>query len=528
MRTGGLAVLVLLLAGGCKGRSSSAGNHSEGGPLIGGLGRAIATGPSRELRLTRDGKFAAFLQDAKKPALDGIPPQLLVGSLRIATVNGEGSAAREVGSGVTNAPGGYAFSPDSRYVLFLEGYNPAGQSGTLKAVSLTDVAAAPKRLGEDVTYSVVSPDSKWLAFVDRGTLKVGAFPEGPFREVAGEVQDVLFAPDSSFVLFKRRITAGGALLALRLGSQDGPAKLGESVGDYSISPDARQIAFTQRSEKVRFTYELYLAPVSTFAAKLLSSGVSAFSFSPDSRYLARVEGGRPEVLGDLVVGPAGGGAGRKLGPKVQELAFSPDSKAIGYLESYNVNNRAGVMAVAELPDGAPKEVGRLVPNFSWSPDGKQLAFLARFLQPIFSVDLMLYPLGAEKATKVQTGVFGYGFASKGGRLLLRSSCIREGRACDLLSIDLTKSPLEAPKKILEGVYSFRTSDDGERLLVSYAKFEKDLYDVALYNFKSGERKTLDQLALLPPMFADPEGSKVVYALGDRKRPGVYVADRELP
>ncbi|HZH02563.1 MAG TPA: gliding motility protein, partial [Myxococcaceae bacterium] len=225
--------------------------------------------------------------------------------------------------------------------------------------------------------------------------------------------------------------------------------------------------------------------------------------------------------------PAAGGTGRKLAPRVQEFTFAPDSGAVAYLENYNVSSRAGTLGVAQLPEGAPKQVGRLVPNFNWSPDGKRLAFLARFLQPIFSVDLMLYPVGAEAATKVYAGVFGYGFTPQGDRLLLRSTCVREGRACDLFSADPSK-PGEAPKKLLEGVYSFRTSDDGERLLVSYAKFEADLYDVAVYNFKTGERKTLDTLALLPPLFMTPDGSKVAYALGDRKRPGIYVADRDVP
>ncbi|MHB8875674.1 MAG: gliding motility protein [Myxococcaceae bacterium] len=513
-------VLTLCAVGALSGCSKPKDRGASQG--VGGVGRPLVTGAALDLRVTPDGQFATYLAQAEKPRLEGIPPQMVLGELNVAPT--AGGASRKLGNGVTNVPGGYLFSPDSRWVLFLAGYNAANQSGELSAADLKAPEAEKVRLGGEVSYTLTSPDSKQVAFVDRAVLKVGPLPGGPFKEVAGEVSTAQFSPDSKTLYFKRRLTAAGGLYFVTLGKDDAPRKLADQVGDFAISPDSQNVAFAQRSDVVRSTYDLLFARMPDMKPTRLALGTGGFAFSGDGKWLARTEGSRPELLGDLFVGPAGGGPGEKVGVRVQDFSFSPDSAAIAYLELYDISARAGLLGVASAPVWKGKRVGERCPNYSWGADGRFVAFLSRFLKPLYSVDLMLYPLGDEAAFKVNTGVFGYGFGPKNAYLLFRTSCIRDGRACDLYKVDLAK-PKDAPKKIIEGIFSFKTSEQGDRVLVSYARTKGEYYDTAVFNMKTSERKTLEQFIRLPAMFLDEQGSKVAYIVGEHERAGVYVADQ---
>ncbi len=491
------SVCALGLTSACKGKSTSGGAPAAHG--VGGMGTPVASVKAVDLRVTPDGKFAAYLVDAEKPRLEGIPPQMVVGELHVAPTEGAGGP-RKVGNGVTNVPGGYLFSPDSRWVLFLVGYNAADQSGELQALELTDPAAKPKKLGSRVSYMLSSPDSSTVAFVDAGVLKVGPIGGASFKDVAGEVSTAEFSPDSKTLFFKRKVSAAGGLflVALEAGAESVPRKLADQVGDYVISGDSKRVAFATRSEVARSTYDLWLASAPEFKVNKVAGGTAVFAFSPDSKWFARTEDGKPELIGNLVVGPASGGAGRKVGEQVQEFRFAPDSTAIAYLELYDISARAGLAGVVSLPDGKPKRVGDRCPNFTWGADGRYLAFLSRFIKPSYSVDLMLYQVGEEAAVKVNPGVFGYGFGPQNEYLLYRSNCIRDGRACDLYQLDLAKLK-EPAKKIIEGIYSFKPAESGGRIMVSYARTQGELFDTAVFNSKTGERKTLDQFTALPAL-----------------------------
>jgi hypothetical protein len=512
-----LALTGLVALGGC----SKPKGGSGGGQAVGGMGKALVTGVAVDLRVTPDGKFAAFLLEAEKPRLEGIPPQMMLGELNVAPTGG--GAPRKLGTGVTNVPGGYFLSADSRWALYLAGYNAASQSGELFAADLANPAGERQRLGGNVSYMLLSADSKQVAFVDQAVLKVGALPAGPFKDVAGEVSTAQFSPDGKTLYFKRRLTAAGGLYFVDLGKTDAPKKLADQVGDFAISPDSMNVAFAQRSEVVRSTYDLLFARQPDMKPTKLATGTGGFAFSPDGKWLARTEGSRPELIGDLFVGPASGGPGEKAGVRVQEFSFAPDSAAIAMLELYDISARAGLLTVARAPDWKGKRVGDRCPNFTWGADGKYVAFLSRFLKPDYSVDLMLYTLGDDAAVKVNRGVFGYGFGPKNAFLVFRSNCIREGRACDLLQLDLAK-PKEPPKKLVEGIYSFKMAESGDRLLLSYARTQGELFDAAVYNLKTGERKTIEQGVRLPAMFLDDAGTKVAYIVLERSRAGVYVAD----
>jgi hypothetical protein len=488
--------------------------------LVGGMGTLLAPGVTADLRVTPDGQFVTYLLEAKKPRLDGIPPQMLVGELHV--VPASGGAQRKVGDGVTNVPGGQLFSRDSRYVLFLTGYNPANQSGALHVLPLAEPSAEPAKLGEQVTYMLPSPDGKLLAFVDNGVLKLGPLPAGPFKDVGGEVATAQFTPDSRVLFFKRRLVAAGGLAAVSVEKPEAPRKLGDYVGDYEVSSDGVHVAWQVRSEAERGMYDLFIAEVAGLKPRKVSTGTKVFAFSKDGKWLARTENGKPETLGDLFVGPADGSPGRNVGERVEEFAFSPDSKALAFLERYDPSARAGLMAVVKLPDGATQRVGDRVPNFTWGADGKYVAFLSRFLKPIYSVDLMLYPVGGEKAEKVHAGVFGYGFTQGNAEVIFRTNCIREGRACDFKALDLMQARAE-PATWIQGMFSYKLSSDGQRFLVTYARLDSDTYDVGVYDTKSKARKTLHQRVQIPAYFAGPGDSHVVYLVTQGKNPGVYIA-----
>ncbi|MCP3101282.1 gliding motility protein [Myxococcus sp. K15C18031901] len=488
------------------------------GPAGAGQGLLLAAGRAADLRVTHDGRFASYLLNGQKPRLDGVPPQMLLGELFVVPV--EGGEPRKLGDGVTNVPGGLLFSADSKHALFLTGYNPASQSGSLNVAVLDGAKADPTVLGSAVSYMLPSPDGARLAFVDGGKLKLGPLPAGPFVDVAAEVSTAQFTSDGKTLLIKRRGSAAGGLAVVSVDSpEDAPRKLADQVGDYAVSPDGKRVVFQVRSESVRGLYDLYIAELPAQKPKRLAVASQAFAFSPDGKWLARSENGKPDVPGDLFVGPAEGGPGRKVGERVEVFTFSPDSQAVGFLDRYDVTARAGLMAVVSLPDGAPRRVGDRVPNFVWGTDARYVAFLSRFLKPEYSVDLMLYPLGAEKAEKVHQGVFGYGFMPGNGQVVFRSNCIRNGRACDFKALELPRK--EDPQTWLQGIFSYKLSEDGQRVLATSARMDSDTYDLSLYDVKTKARKPLDQGIQVPVYFAGKDDSRAVYLIAQGNKAGVY-------
>jgi len=139
------------------------------------------------------------------------------------------------------------------------------------------------------------------------------------------------------------------------------------------------------------------------------------------------------------------------------------------------------------------------------------------------VDLWLYARGKPSGSAVMANVYGYDFGP-GGVLYFRSECIREARACTLERLD-PSIPDGKPTPVLEGIFGFRPSEAGNRLLVTYARTDADTYDVAVLNLKSNVRVTLEERILLPALFANPEGSKVVYLVSQGERSGLYLCDQ---
>jgi dipeptidyl aminopeptidase/acylaminoacyl peptidase len=530
-------VCVALVLFGCKGKAKEEPSGGltgsrvmlnkvmQGEAGVGGVGVRLADGLGIDLRTTSDGQFATWLFDAEKPRLDGVPPPMRIGVLW--TVPTKGGAARKLGNGITNMPGGYLFSADGRWVLFLAGYNAAEQTGELRLASLSDPGVPIERLGGRVSYMLASPDSKQVAFVDEGVLRVGPLPAGPYREVAGEVATAEFSPDSTALYFRRRVVSAGGLYQVPL-KEIGkpPRKIADQVGDFRLTGDGKVLAYAARPSAGSSSYELYVADVGTLKSKLVTRNVINFRFSPDGKLLAHIEGLSPEDPGDLIVNPVSGGEAKPLAAKVNDFQFSPDSKSIAFREGYQNVDNPGELTVAVLgSDAAPRKIARRCRSYLWSDDNLKIAFTVKVLKPIPSVDLLVWRVGDETPTKIKQWVYDYSFTPQSDRLLFRSDCIRDGRSCDLLSLEM-KDPTVPPKKLVEAMSGFRLSEDGKRVLVTYSRAQTgDFYDVAVFNLESSERKTLDQFIKLPALFLAKDGGRVGYLVAEQGKSGMYVADK---
>ncbi|RPH72408.1 MAG: gliding motility protein [Myxococcaceae bacterium] len=490
-------------------------------PLVGGLGKRLAAGPVADLKLTKDGAHATFLRNPKRPPIQGVSPLMVLGELGLVSVKDE--SVRFVGQGVSNRPGSVLFSPDSRWLFFVEAYNSASESGILRTLPLGK-AGEPEQRGRAVSFVTVSPNGKAFAFVDGGVLRVAPLePGSTARTVATEVSTAQFTPDGAFLVVHHRRAAGAGLELARVEEARPPVRLGDPVGDWVISPDGRHVAFAVDSRSTRDTRDLWVGSIPEGRPSRVGSGVTAFAFSPDSALLARLEGGRADSPGKLVVGPAAGGAGRMLGERTGKFWFSPDGKAIAALTNYDEKKSWGRLTYADVPDGKPVDLATRVSTTVWSPDNRHLAFNSTVFQPLPSVDLWLYGRGKPSARKLMPNVYGYDFGP-GGVLYLRAECIREARACNLQRVD-PGIPDGKSTPILEGVFGFRPSEAGNRMLVTYARTDAETYDVAVLNLKTNVRVTLEERILLPALFADPEGSKVVYLVSQGDRSGFYVCDQ---
>ena len=490
-------------------------------PLVGGLGKRLAAGPVADLKLTKDGAYATFLRNPRRPAIQGVSPLMALGELGVASL--KDGVVRFVGQGVSNRPGSVLFSPDSRWLFFVDGYNAAAEAGTLHTLQLGSAAEAELR-GRAVSFVAVSPTGNAFAFVDGGVLRLTPLQGGSSaRAVATDVSTAQFTPDGTLLLVHHRSSAGGALERVPVEGDRPAVRLGDSVGDWTLSPDGKRVAFAVKSTAVRDGRDLWVAALPDGKPARVVIGTGPFAFSPDGNQLARIERQKASSIGNLVVGPAVGGSGRKIAERVGDFSYAPDGKAVAALANYDEQQRWGRLTYAPLPEGEPVELGRRVTTWVWSPDNEHLAFNLRVFQPLPSVDLWLYTRGKPSGSAVMANVYGYDFGP-GGALYLRSECIREARACTLQRLD-PSIPDGKPTPILEGIFGFRPSEAGNRMLVTYARTDAETYDVAVLNLKSNVRVTLEERILLPALFADPEGSKVVYLVSQGERSGLYVCDQ---
>ena len=516
MRSLSLALCVAATLAGCKESSSRTAASTK--PLVGGVGRLLVAGRIDDPRVSPDYRFATFLKDAQKPPVRGVSPKVRVGTLEAVSLSD--GTLRKLGEGVTNAPGGYLVSPDARWVLLLEGYNMVSQAGVAKLLDLTRPEAKALTLGQAVTFFAFSPDSKHVALVDDGVLKLSPVGQDA-RRLGGEVSTATFSQDSKTLVFRRKLSAGAALLVAKVGGTAEPLKVSDGVVAYTLSPDSARVAFTKRSPETQNTVDLWESPLAKPAPHRVAEGTSAFAFSPDGKWLGRTEAVPPGGEGKLVVGPANGGPGKPVGEKVSTFQFAPTSNAVAALGQWNERTNVGKLTVATLPDVTVDTAPERARDLTWDPTGRFIAYSAQVLKPMIAINLYVYSLGTKTSRKVGDWVYGWTFAPKDHYLLFRTDCQREGRACDLDLLDLTKEA-EA-KKVLSAVYTFQPSPDAQRLLFTYARLDSETFDAATFDVGKKTRLTLDERTNLPTLFAAEDGSRALYVVPGGAHPGLYLA-----
>jgi len=522
------AALLAVLAGCSKGES---GSRPPEAPLVGGLGKRIVSGPVTDLRLSKDGAWATVLHNPKRPAVEGVSPRMALGELGLVPLNG--GAVRFVGQGVSNRPGSVLYSPDSKWLFFVEAFNAANDSGTLRTLSLTP-GAEPELRGKAVSFVTVSPAGDAFAFVDAGVLRVARLEAASAaRNLATDVSTAQFTPDGKWLVVQRRAAVGGGLLVAATEGGPPPVRLGENVRDWVIAPDGKRVAFTLASPKRPDLSELSVATVPEGkvtaigpVATLPTARQRPFVFSPDGGWLGHIERGKTgSAIGNLVVGPAGG-RGSVIAEGVGQFWFAPDSKAVAALANYDEKHSWGRLVYAGLPEGKPRVLGARVSTALWSEDNRFLAFNLNVFQPLPSVDLWLYARGKPEGKQLMVNVYGYDFAPR-AQLFFRAQCTRysltppEARACVLNRLDLSQADAQ-PVPILEGIYGFHPSTDGNRILFTYARTDSDSFDVGLLDLKTEVRKTIEERIVLPALFSDPAGTRVVFLVSQGDRSGLYV------
>jgi hypothetical protein len=502
------------------------------GPRRTGTGRALLSGAVSDLMVSADGHLLSAIVDGVKPNVEGTPPAMRVGEVVLHNLTWPDSQPVRVGKGVFNAPGGRLFSKDGRWFLFLEDYSLPKQSGALKVVKTDEPKGTPIAVASGVTYYVPSLDGRLLAFVANGVLKVGPLPGGPFREIAGEVSTAQFSEDGATLYFRRRIAAAGGLFQVSLAqAQPVPKKVTDLVGDFELAPGGKSVAFLSRSSPQASTMSLFVSDTETLKPTLLAERVLRFSFSPDGQWIAAMQGDSPEHPGDLWLGKTGGGEGSVLGKDVRDYAFSSDSKRLAFRQKFREvqlrgvqTERLGELYTLALPNLTPKLIAKDCPNFLFSPDGQALAYTATVFQPDYTRKLMLLPAGATEPKLLQEWLYEYNFAPDSSRLYFRAKCMREGRSCDLLSVDAVKPELPAKKEATQ-VYRFGLSRDGQRLWTSYVHALDQSQDLFVVNVKTGVKTLIDQYVMPPYELTSNDGSSVGYVVEEKSRPGLFWANQ---
>ncbi|MFT3707938.1 MAG: hypothetical protein QM817_09805 [Archangium sp.] len=500
------------------------------------LGQRLLEGDAQDLRAAPDGEVLTVLLDGVKPALQGVPPPMRIGSLWAVPVKGEGKPVK-LGNGVTNMPGGWLHTPDSKWILFTAAWDPSQQVGELFVQNAKDLTAERQRLSVKASYFVPSDDGTQVAFVEGGVLKAGKLPDGPFPQLAGEVSTAEFSADGRYLYFKRKYSAAGGLYQVDLkAARPEPQRLIDQVTEYTVLRSGKFVVVSARATPADRTFQLHLFDVATLKGRKLSDDGHRYRLSRDGKYLAWRDNDPGPEKGTLQIMELPDGKPRTLGKAVNDFDFSIDGTRFVYRDNFTelglggrdaakegtkLVERVGDLYVVEMPSGEPSLLARQCPNWLFSPSDSTLAFTARIDRPEVTRRLSLYPAGAKVPVALKDWLYEYQFPGKGELLYFRSDCLREGRACDLNSVASNAAPGATPKKEADATFGFRFSGDGKRAVLAFAHLTDQTFDIAHRNFETGAQKMIDQYVEWPAlMLAD---GSVAYLVNEKNRPGVYVA-----
>lgn len=499
------------------------------------LGERKLEGEAQDLRASPDGTVLTVLLEAQKPQLQGVPPPMRLGALW--AVPTKGGSAVKLGNGVTNMPGGWLHTPDSKWILFTAAWDPSQQVGELYVQSATDLTAERQRLSVRANYFVPSDDGTQVAWVEAGVLHAGKLPNGPFPQLAGEVSTAEFSADGRSLYFKRKYSAAGGLYQIDLNSpRPEPRRLIDQVTEYTVLRSGKHVVVSARATPADRTFQLHVFDVDTLKGRKLSDDGHRYRISRDGKYLAWRDNDPGPEKGTLQLMEFPNGKPRELGKAVNDFDFSLDGTRLVYRDNFTelglggrdaqkegtkLVERVGDLMVVELPEGAPKLLAKQSPNWLFAPEGSTMAFTARIDRPEVTRRLFLFATGAKDPVPLKDWLYEYQFPGKGEKLYFRSDCLREGRACDLNSFPANAEVGAVAKKEIEGTFGFRFSADGKRAVIAFAHLTDQTFDLAHKNFDTGTQKMIDQYVEWPAiMLAD---GSVAYLVNEKKRPGVYVA-----
>lgn len=481
-----------------------------------GLGVRVAEGEVRSLRASADGAFLAFL-DRCAPLKDrALPPETAACDLFV--VPTAGGRPERVARGVSTLPSGFAWGGAGHVLLALDGYDPAAGKGALTIWS----GSGSRKLAEDVTFFAVDGSGTRVGWVAAGRLTIAPVGAGE-PVIAASAEDVAtfeFGPQGS-ALARKISRAGGDLIHVS-GRTASPVT--GAVRDYSFAPSGGRYAFTGGPVGA-------LGVMSGAAGTLswpIGRDVKRFTFAPSGAAIAFIADAKLGQQGDLWLAmlPSAGGSALQpvlLGKRVDDPRWSKNGARLVWLQDYQPGGRTGQL-VAMAPGGKPVRVANHVSDFDLASDGSAVAFLLHETSGGYSVDLGLATLGEQVApVKISRGVFGFSFSPDARWLYYRSACIREAEACDLSRVKVgEKGP--RPERLVEGVKSFEYAPGlPERLLVSWARKDRIALDLGIW--ERGRVTSVDTHALPGSVqFVAGNPRKLAYAVIDRKRQGVYVAD----
>ncbi|MFL5311175.1 MAG: hypothetical protein ACJ79H_12045 [Myxococcales bacterium] len=485
-------------------------------------GRRVASGLARDVMVAPGGRMAAFLQGASHPDDRGVPDDLLVGDLVLASTSGDPAADR-VGGGVPTLPAARAFSPGGEWLAFLARWRFRAGEGELW---LAASGGAPRKVADGVSAMAWAPSGSLLAFVAGGRLTMldaSKEPAAPSVALDG-MQTFAWAPGGDRLAGRGPGGAGGRvdLIDVRTGRVREVAK---GSSDFSFAADGSLFVLGPPGAKGG---DRPLTAVEGFEGRPREIG-RATSFAVSERYVALLSTDRQpgEAFGALSRLPRSGGAAEPLGDRVSEFRFAQGGDLV-FLARYDGRARAGALTAAP-PGSSPRELAQRVQSFT--VQGGRLLYLVQAPQKgDFKIELWTAPLdGSVPPRRVDDGVYGYQLTPDGRRLFWKARCAGGARSCSLFRAPADGSA--PPQLLAANVAGFDLSDDAARVLVQQphrgAARAVDLavLDAAGSPPADGAVKTVATEVDPSSRFADASGRRLVYAaMGGAGQAGVYLLD----
>ena len=308
----------------------------------------------------------------------------------ISIVTGESTRMRLPGS--ENSRLDLSWSPDTRYLAYVEGVQQVSEVTHLRVLRLSDGASfIIINTGAKVRRPQWSPDGRYLYYVCncvgpvdlwRRQIVDGTGVGNPDRVTTGlEVRDFRFSRDGSRLVYSKGRWVSNFWRVPIL--QNRPATWADAeqitfdqayIEQLNVSPDGQRVAYS--SDRTG-NQDLYVMPIGGAALQLTADPAPDWApdWTPDGRGLVFYSyrtGNR-----ELWVMPATGGAAMQLtrNPSVDFVShWSPDGREIAF-----TSNRTGNLDIWVISaDGKEsRQITRhlaLDSNPTWSPDGRWLAF----------------------------------------------------------------------------------------------------------------------------------------------------------